>query len=127
MLAASENHLLVHSRVIGRRRNAVSFANTRTPPERKGGVSGTLAGGFWATVGGLRSQNSRARRKFLLFNQLRFLRRFMRLLTRSGFCVGNTACNNLAAVLDDFPIPATVFAVGHNAEFNVFHQFGPSA
>src|SRR5262249_45727613 len=45
----------------------------------------------------------------------------MRLLTRSGFRVGNTACNNLAAVLDDFPIP-NVFAVGHNAEFNVFHQ-----
>src|SRR5262245_37215087 len=51
----------------------------------------------------------------------------MRLLTRSGFCVGNTACNNLAAVLDDFPIPATVFVVGHNAEFNVFHQLSPSA
>src|SRR5262249_38765731 len=49
----------------------------------------------------------------------------MRLLTRSGFCVGNTACNNLAAVLDDFPIPATVFAVWHNAEFNVFHQLVP--
>ena len=49
----------------------------------------------------------------------------MRLLTRSGFCVGNTACNNLAAVLDDFPIPATFFAVGHNAEFNVFRQLVP--
>jgi len=115
VLAASENHLLVHSRVIGRRRTAVSFANTRTPPERKGGVFGTLMQGFLDDCW------------FLLFNQLRFLRRFMRLLTRSGFCVGNTACNNLAAVLDDFPIPATVFAVGHNAEFNVFHQFGPSA
>jgi hypothetical protein len=34
----------------------------------------------------------------------------MRLLARSGFRVGNTARNNLAAVLDDFPIPATVFA-----------------
>jgi len=46
VLAASENHLLVHSRVIGRRRTAVSFANTRTPPERKGGVFGTLMQGF---------------------------------------------------------------------------------
>ena len=73
---------------------------------------------------GLRFANSRARRMFLLCNQLRFLRRFMRLLTCSGFCVGNTACNNLAAVLDDFPIP-TVFAVGHNAELNVFHQLVP--
>src|SRR5262249_8147534 len=49
----------------------------------------------------------------------------MRLLTRSRFCVGNTACNNLVAFLDDFPIPATLFAVGHNAEFNVFHQLVP--
>src|SRR5215472_11580598 len=70
----------------------------------------------------LRFANSRARQKFLLFNQLRFLRRFMRLDTRSGFCVGNTACNNLAAVLDDFPIPATVFAVWHNAQLNVCHR-----
>jgi hypothetical protein len=39
---------------------------------------------------GLRFANSRRAWKFLLFNQLRFFRRLMRLLTRSGFCVGNT-------------------------------------
>jgi len=97
----------------------VSFANTRIPPEREnGGVSGTLRYGR-IMLRGLRFANSRAA------NQLRFSRRFMRLLTRSGFCVGNTACNNLAGVLDDFPIPATLFAVWHNAEFNVFHQLVP--
>src|SRR5215813_2734362 len=52
----------------------------------------------------------------------------MRLLTRSGFRVGNVTRDNLAAVLDDFPIPATFFAIGHNAEFNVRHALlGPSA
>jgi len=74
---------------------------------------------------GSASQTHGRARKFLLFNQLRFFRRLMRLLTRGGFCVGNTACNNLVAFLDDFPIPATLFAVGHNAEFNVFHQLVP--
>ena len=50
----------------------------------------------------------------------------MCLRTRSRFRVSNATRNNLAAVLDDFPIPATVFAIGHNAEFNVRHALFPS-
>jgi hypothetical protein len=56
------------------------------------------------------------------------VRRFVRLLTRRGFRVGNATRDNLAAVLDEFPIPATFFAIGHNAEFNVLYALlGPSA
>jgi len=51
----------------------------------------------------------------------------MRLLARSGFRVSNATRNNLAAVLDDFPIPATFFAIGHNAEFNGRQALLPSA
>src|SRR5262249_62054512 len=57
--------------------------------------------------------------------QPRIVRPVKLLLARSAFSFRNTACNNLAAVLDDFPIPATFFVVGHNAEFNVFHQWVP--
>ncbi len=47
----------------------------------------------------------------------------------SGLRVGNAARNNLAPVLDDFPIPVTVFAIGHKAEFNTVSHvtLGPSA
>jgi hypothetical protein len=113
---------------------AAAFVKTRTPPERRAPArAGSREPSFGGCTKGYcyegsASQTHGARQKFLLFNQLRFLRRFMRLLTRSGFRGGNTACNNLAPVLDDFPIPATVLAVGHNAEFNVFHiLLGPSA
>ncbi len=56
--------------------------------------------------------------EFPLCDQLRFSRRFARLLTRGGLRIGNAARNNFAAVFDDFPIPATVLVIGHNAEFN---------
>src|SRR5262249_18724946 len=71
---------------------------------------------------------SLARQKFLLCNQLHFSRRFIRLFTGSGLRLGNAARNNLAAVLDDFPIPVAIFAIGHDAEFNtVSHcRLGPS-
>src|SRR5262249_14141025 len=72
---------------------------------------------------------SLARRKFLLCNQFHFSCRFVRLFTGSGLRLGNAARNNLVAVLDDFPIPVAIFAIGHNAEFNtVSHcRLGPSA
>src|SRR5262249_55473682 len=72
---------------------------------------------------------SLARQKFLLCNQLHFSRRFIRLFTGSGLRLGNAARNNLAAVLDDFPIPVAIFAIGHDAEFNtVSHcRWVPSA
>jgi hypothetical protein len=63
--------------------------------------------------------NSWARQGFPLCNQLRFSRCFARLFTRSGFRIGNAARNNFAAISDDFPIPATVLVIGHNAKFNV--------
>ena len=48
----------------------------------------------------------------------------MRLLTRNGFCVGDATSNNLVAILDNFPIP--MFAIGHDAEFNILHDLeGP--
>src|SRR6516162_5645294 len=72
---------------------------------------------------------SLARRKFLLCNQFHFSCRFIRLFTGSGLRLGNAARNNLAAVLDDFPIPVAIFAIGHNAEFNTVshYRLGPSA
>src|SRR5262249_10004254 len=51
----------------------------------------------------------------------------MRLRTRSGFRLSNATRDNLAAILDDFPIPATFLAIGHNAQFNVRHALLPSA
>src|SRR6516225_937932 len=53
----------------------------------------------------------------------------IRLFTGSGLRIGNAARNNLAVVLDDFPIPVAIFAIGHDAEFNtVSHcRLGPSA
>src|SRR5262245_65591687 len=64
-----------------------------------------------------------------LCNQLHLSRRFIRLFTGSGLRLGNAARNNLAAVLDNFPIPVAIFAIGHDAEFNtVSHcRLGPSA
>src|SRR5262249_12707426 len=72
---------------------------------------------------------SLAHPKFLLCDQLHFSRRFIRLFTGSGLRLGNAARNNLAAVLDDFPIPVAIFPIGHDAEFNgVSHgRLGPSA
>src|SRR5262249_26722986 len=68
-------------------------------------------------------------RSFPLCNQLHLSRRFIRLFTGSGLRLGNAARNNLAAVLDNFPIPVAIFAIGHDAEFNtVSHcRLGPSA
>src|SRR5262249_57520630 len=70
---------------------------------------------------------SLARRKFLLCNQLHFSCRFIRLFTGSGLRLGNAARNNLAAVLDHFPLPPPIFSIGHDAEFNtVSHcRLGP--
>ena len=77
---------------------------------------------------GLRLGNIWPRQRFPLCDQLRFSRRFARLLTRGGLRIGNAARNNFAAVFDDFPIPATVLVIGHNAEFNaVSHVASPPA
>src|SRR5262249_37047848 len=72
---------------------------------------------------------SLARQKFLLCNQLHFSRRFIRLFTGSGLRLGNAARNNLAAVLDDFPLRVAFFAFGHDADFNPVSlcSLGPSA
>jgi hypothetical protein len=51
-------------------------------------------------------------------NQLCFSRRFVCLFARSGLRVSNAARNDLAAVLEDFPIPVPFVVAGHNAEFN---------
>jgi hypothetical protein len=58
-----------------------------------------------------------AHQKFLLCNQLQFSRRFLRLFTGSGLRLsGNPARNNLAAVLEDFPIPvATPLGIMRNS------------
>ena len=44
----------------------------------------------------------------------------LHLFARSGLRIGKAARYNLTAVLDNFPIPATVSVIfiGHNAEFN---------
>jgi hypothetical protein len=43
--------------------------------------------------------------KLPLRDQFCFSRRFICLLARSGLGVSNAACNDLMAVLDNFPIP----------------------
>src|SRR5207249_11919517 len=76
--------------------------------ELKGRVSGTLMPFSGIVKRGLRLGNIWPRQRFPLCDQLRFSRRFARLLTRGGLRIGNAARNNFAAVFDDFPIPATV-------------------
>jgi hypothetical protein len=52
----------------------------------------------------------------------------LRLLARTdGFGIGNPARNNFVAVFDDFPVPATIAVIGHDAVFNSgFHDATPS-
>ena len=54
--------------------------------------------------------------------------------TSSAFCAASCACSHAAGSVSVTPrattsrpslIPATLFAVWHNAEFNVFHQLVP--
>jgi len=100
----------------------VSFAKTRTPPERPARLKwrglGNPRGSRCYIEGSTWERSTCARQKFLLCNQPHFRAASFACSQAAGSVSGNTARNNLAAVLEDFPIPVAIFAIGHNAEFN---------